>query len=324
MRNDYIVRKYRVGDEKEINDLFNLVFKQSRSLDEWYWQFRDNPAGSANLITIAEIAGKMVGQYANLPVYFKCKDQTVKVGNPVDNFIHHNFRRRGLLRDMFQFQFLVAEKHGISFGFGMPNEIYYPVGKRFLKYKDLCPLPTLFKRLNWRLAFKKRVPTLPSFLESATQRLSAEFHRMSVNLNSSRERKLSIRSLSSLASDIDRVWERAKDRYGIMITRDYKFLRWRYLDKPHDAHEILVAQDEEPLGYLVTKVARKEGHLIGYIVDILSVDRAVDSFLIEEVLKYFISKKVDYSLCRILKEDEVYNTLLDHGFDAYVMAAKYT
>lgn len=314
VRSEYTIRQYRTGDENEINDLFNMVFMQNRPLNLWNWQFRDNPAGSANLVTIAKAAGKIIGHYANLPVYFKYIEKTVKAAHPVDNLIHQDYRGSKLIRDMFQYQFMVAKKNDISFGFGMPNEIYYPVGKRYLKYKDLSALSTLFKRLNWRLSFEKRVPKSPSSFNSAVQQLSAKLHRLPIIYKGLPKKNISVRMFSSFDAGIDRLWEKAKDRYGIMAIRNSGFLKWRYIDKPHDAYKILVAYNEEPLGYIVAKVERKDDHLIGYIVDILTVSKDVDNLLIGSALDYFISKKADYCLCRILKEDETYNVLSDYGF----------
>ena len=38
-----IIRRYKEGEEKEINDLFNQIFNEKRPIEEWYWKFRDNP-----------------------------------------------------------------------------------------------------------------------------------------------------------------------------------------------------------------------------------------------------------------------------------------
>jgi hypothetical protein len=88
------------------------------------------------------------------------------------------------------------------------------------------------------------------------------------------------------------------------------------LDKADGPYEIFLAGDKNPAGYVITKMAERGGHLVGYIVDILSVDSSVDDFLIGAALDYFISKKADYSLCRIIREDEVYGSLIAYGFKA--------
>jgi hypothetical protein len=313
VRDSYTIRDYHTGDEKEINDLFNLVFKQNRSLNGWYWEFKDNPAGRSKLIALAEVEGKIVGQHSNVPVYFRFKNETIRAAQSVDHLVHPGFRGGKIIRDTYRRALDLFARDGVSFAYGFPNQVYYPFGKRMLKYNDLCPLPTMFKRLSWRLAFKKRLPGLFPFLQPVIQGLSADFYRLPVILRS-HKKKLSIKRLLSLGSEIDSLWQITKDRYGIMAIRDQKFLKWRYLDNPHNSYEIFMAQNERPLGYIVTKISRRGEHLVGYIADILSIDREVDNFLIGASLSYFISKRVDYSLCRILKEDEIYNILLKYGF----------
>lgn len=314
MRSNFIIREYRSGDEKDINDLFNFVFKQNRPLSKWYWQYRDNPAGISNFIALAESDGRIVGQHANVPVYFKLNDKILKTVQSVDNFVHPDFRGGKIIKETYRLACELYVKGGVSFAYGFPNNIYYPFGKRWLKYKDLCPLPTLFKRLNWRLASMKRFPFLPSFFQSQIQSLSANFYKLQIILKSLTKRKISIKKMPSLVSDIDKLWEITKDRYKIIAVRNYKFLKWRYHDKLNDPYEFFIAYQEKPIGYIVVKISIKGGHLIGYIVDILSIDKIVDTFLIGYALNYFISKKVDYSLCRILREDEVYNILINYGF----------
>ena len=78
------MRDYRSGDEKKLHNLFNLVPDKSRPLNEWYWQYRDNPVSSANIISLAENNREIVGQHANAVVHFKYKDKKCFVGQPVD------------------------------------------------------------------------------------------------------------------------------------------------------------------------------------------------------------------------------------------------
>jgi hypothetical protein len=314
VRSDFTTREYRSGDEKEINDLFNFVFKQNRPLSVWYWQYRDNPAGISDFIALAESGSRIVGQHANIPIYFKLNDKILKTVQSVDNFIHPDFRGGKIIKETYRLACELFIRGGVSFGYGFPNNIYYPIGKRWLKYKDLCPLLTLFKRLNWRLASVKRFPFLPSFLQSVIQKLSANFYRLQISTKGISKEKILIKKIPTLSSDIDKLWEITKDRYKIIAIRDQSFLKWRYIDNPNDSFEFFIAYQEKPIGYIVVKIAQKGDQLIGYIVDILSIDKTVDTFLIGTALNYFISKKVDYSLCRILKEDEVYDVLMNYGF----------
>jgi len=89
---EYVVRKYKEGDERGINDLFNEIFNENRSLEEWFWKFKKNPLAEINLIAVAESQGKIIGQYASLPTLFKYKDKVLKASVVVDNLLHPEFR----------------------------------------------------------------------------------------------------------------------------------------------------------------------------------------------------------------------------------------
>ena len=153
------IRRYRRGDESQINELFNSVFGHGRDLAEWSWKFNDAPVEDVNLTVMAESNERLVGQYACIPMSFKCGQEIVRTAQPVDNVIHPSFQAQGIQKKMFEFwEKTVLPAERVVFSFGLPNRAAYAVGKRSLGYKDLCGLPTLYRRLNWRLAARRRAP----------------------------------------------------------------------------------------------------------------------------------------------------------------------
>jgi hypothetical protein len=140
MKQDYMVRAYKEGDEKEINTLFNLIFNKNRSLNEWYWLFRDNLNSSRNLTSIAEAEGKIIAS-PNVPGFCKFKDDIVMVGQPVDN-PSSRFRGNENHQDITHRMIPMQVRDVVRFGF--PNERYYKVGK-MAKYGDICPILIMFK-----------------------------------------------------------------------------------------------------------------------------------------------------------------------------------
>jgi hypothetical protein len=320
IKKNWTIRKYRAGDETQINDLFNSVFEKSRPLKDWRWKYADNPFMStqslSNLITVVESNGLIVALYSNSPVIFKMGDSLLRFAQPVDIIIHPDFQGViKLLREIANFEFTICSfDDGIQVGFGFPNEIYYPVGKRFLRYKDLCRMPTLLKRLNIRLAVRKRLPFLPSLIIDMVQSLSNRIFRASLFFKDT-SKGIRIIQIERFDSRIDRLWEIAKDRYAILAFRDSRFLNWRFIENPDGPYCILVAEENgETKGYVVLKVKKETDKCIGYIVDILSISQKIDEELINAALKYFLREKADYALCRVLIEDELSNSLTKFGF----------
>lgn len=316
---NWVIRKYREGDERQINDLFNLVFGESRTLKEWRNKFVENPYMTAqslsSLITVAESEGNIVGIYANLPIIFKMKNSLLRVAQPVDNMVHPRFQGSAkVIRDLFAIQYERAEEDGIYFGFGVPNERYYPIGKRFLGYKDVGMLCTLFKRLNWRLAIRGRLTSFLHFAINPVKRLSARIVRASLAF-SGWEKRVRLVNVERFDERVDNLWERAKGRYGVMAVRDCRYLNWRYVEKPDDPYYYLLAEaDGEVLGYIILKLKKSLESNVGFIVDMLSVEERSDKVLIKAALRHFLNEEVDYVLCRALREGLLYKSLLNLGF----------
>ena len=315
---EYIIRKYQDGDEKEINDLFNEIFHETRSLKEWFWKFKKGPLGHVNISFVAESKGKIVGQYANLPLLFKYKEKVLRVAFPVDNFVHPEFRggMKGIQKEMFEYQNQFAPENNIFFGFGFPNREAYIVGNRILKYKDLGEMPVLFRRLNWRLALKKRLPWVsPSILRIIQFISSIGYRILFETKNINRLKDLKVRQIDSFDERLNTFLDKIKEQYEIIGKRDQQYLNWRY-KKPRSSYQILIAEKgDEVVGYIVTKIKEGADERVGYIVDLLTDNTfGVDSALIKEALLGFISKKVDFVICWMLPDKKSYVALCSLGF----------
>lgn len=315
---EFIVRKYKDGDEEEINRLFNDIFGEKRSIDEWAWKFRKNPFGDILLIGLAESGGQIVGQYANIPILFKYKDSNVLVGLPVDNFVHPNFRGgfKGMQKAMFEFQNLLADENNICFGLGFPNREAYIVGKRVLKYKDIGRIPVLFRRLNWRLAIKRILPSLPSIVLNTVRDINNVVYRILIKTKSRHKPEgLKIKLYDSFDERFDEFWEKIKGQYGIIGVRDQKFLNWRY-KKPGNTYEIIVAELAGKIaGYAVIKTKTENEHVVAYIIDIL-VDESLEAgpAIIKLALLRVLSNKADYVFCWMMQDKMLYQSLKNFGF----------
>ncbi len=311
------VRKYQPGDEEEINRLFNLVFQKNRSLEEWRWKFVGNPVKFPPeiAISIADLEGKVVGQYASVVVSFKVGDKVTLAAQPVDNLISPHLRGGGRIQlKLFAAQNALAQEGEVALGFGFPNEIAYSVGKRLLKYQDLCRLPILFRRLNWRNSVRRRIPRLPEWTLDLVDRISAGVYRVCLGRRTAHG--VFVQEVPTFDGEIDALWESAKDGYGILAVRDAQYLRWRYLEKPFDRYTILAGKRGGTLaGYVVLKVKQEGAIAVGLIVDFFSVkDAAAEDALVRGALRWFLGKRVDYVLCWMLRENRVYRAMTRYGF----------
>lgn len=312
---DYIIREYREGDEVEINRLFNEVFGASRSLEEWHWKFKQNPA-NVIMITLAESAGRIVGQYAEIWRHFQYLDKVVLVTMPVDNCVHPQFRggMKGVQKAMFKYP---DRRNKGPFGFGFPNRAHSIIGKRMLAYLDAGKMPVLFRRLNWRLAARRRVPRMPSFLLKVIQVACNIGFRIFVKVSKWHpEPDLKTRIVSSFDERFDALWHRVKNKHMVACVRDQRFLNWRYKKPGADYRIVIAEKGEELVGYAVTGAKHDGAAVVGYIVDLIADDSpGVDVALLRCSILDLLSRKVDYALCWMLPDKDVFQSLCDFGFE---------
>jgi hypothetical protein len=317
------VRKYRTGDEGEINRLFNLVFHETRSLEEWRLKFQGNPVGSS-LITLAETDGKIVGQYAHLVIPLKFGGRIVRACQGVDNFVLPEYRRGGNVHlTLLASQPSLIRELGGAFGFGFPNEAAYLIDKWLLRCRDLFTLPTLFRRLNWRQAVKRRIPWLPGWIFAFIGWASNTLHRLSLAAKGTGD--IAVSQVPSFDERIEAFWEKVKESYGILIVRDRQFLNWRYAPNPSRPYTFLMGEkDEAIVGYAVLTIRQGGDIRTGEIVDILTIDDiASEEALVRGALRWFLSRKADYVLTSALREDRISRTLSNLGFHEHPVFKPY-
>lgn len=312
MKNNYVIREYKQGDESQINCLFNQVFNERRTLEEWEWKFRDNPVSDLNLITVAEVEGEIVGHYASIPVVLQCYNERLLFGQSVDTFVHPDYRGSKILLDLFKRHEETFIQRGYVGGFGFPNRQAYIVGKRVLKYTELMRLSTLYSRLNLRQSLKYRIGSLPGSIEKVVQKTSARYYSMSI---SRRLQGLNVIEGYIFDSRVNDLWKRVHRNNPILCSRDLPFLTWRYLSFPSKGYHILaVGEEDEINGYIVYKIRDMGGTSEGVIVDCLWEGEEVLEALITAVLYQFSKEEIDRAHLRVLKGTTLYEVANRLGF----------
>lgn len=312
MKTDYIIRSYKEGDEVQINDLFNQIFNERRSIDEWRWKLARNPNGT--IIIVAEADGKIVGQYPSFIYRCKIGDDVVSTVQVVDNFVHPGFRKgKGIQKEMYETWSREAfEKKNNIFGFGFPNKDAYAVGKRFLHYKDACSLPTLYMNMEISSSIKSKLPFIPEIIVKGMKRIERIYHKRRFSLKNHRE-DIKVARVHSFDSRINDLWERVKTQYPIINVREQRFLTWRYVERPENPYQIFIAEKDNRIsGYVVLRIREEGGRRDCYIVDLLVKDDAVQ-YLIKSILLYLVSQDIQHVYCRITKM-HLYHILFAMGF----------
>jgi len=304
-----IVRPYRAGDEQGINNLFNKLFNKERTIDDWNWQFRDNPAVSdvAHWVFVVEKDGVIVGHYATMPVVMKWGKKKINACHGADTMLDSSARAGiKVLRDLFKANASSSAEHS-AFGYGYPNELSYKTVKRLFGYKDLGNMVPFYKRLSFRNAVKKRFPAMPSPLVAAAHKLGRTIYTPSLSIG-----KYTIDEVSGFDSSADRLWDELEAQFHFAVIRDSLYLNWRYRGRGYTI--FIVRQGAELLGHIVLKMDRIGDHKVGYIIDILS-KKETAALIIKRALRFFIERDADYCLCAMGVGSPMAGYLTEAGFE---------
>jgi hypothetical protein len=126
-----------------------------------------------------------------------------------------------------------------------------------------------------------------------------------------------ISSLGEINEQYGRFWRRIRENYDFIVERDPSYLKWRYLDPRGGNYRLSVAaEDDELLGYIVSRVNRYRNYPEGYIVDLLAIPEKLEiaEALIIDSLNYFDNENVNTVNSLVFQGHPYEGLLKKHGF----------
>jgi hypothetical protein len=205
---------------------------------------------------------------------------------------------------------------GCGFAFGCPNEIAYKVGKRLLGYRDLCEIPILTRRMNFRLAVRFRIGS--QLLEHLVRRFSNWGYRLRyAKVLQGFHRGIQIEQVREFDDAFDRFWQRISGMYSILAVRDRTYLQWRYQKHPQGGFHVLRAlRHGTMVGYLVWRAVKSPiGEESIYIADFLTIDdRQVAVALLRHVIAMALLERADTVKIGVVRHHLSWDLLQKEGF----------
>lgn len=233
-RNDpFSVRTYSPSDEHGILEMFNKVFGTNRTLDHWYWKFRDNPYGSFRISLTFSEKGLLVAHYAGYPVpFYSTLDLpeefiSYQIGDTMTSPSVRNIGlgRTGILARTADHFYAKFCKDNVPFIYGFNTGPHRTLGMRYLGYQYIDAV-SLWTGDVLKLRGKGS-PSLRAMLSG-----------------------YSVQEVNTITDEWDTFFDRVCREYRFLVRRNVKYLRWRYLDCPDKTHRIFAV--------------RKRGHLAGW------------------------------------------------------------
>ena len=265
-----VIRSYCDGDEKQLVDLYNRVFKGTRAIESWRWEFKDNPAGQA-VIYVAEDKGLLIGHCSAIPVNLKIGQEVLIVYYILDTMIHPDYRGKGIAKEMGDMLYEVLKT---KFTFSCVNEAGLKLSMNNFGFFDLGPVPRFVRTLEYpKLKFLfYRGRTLKK-IRRGTERIA-------------------ISKVNIFEKELNGFWQRVANNYSVALVKDMIFLNWRYVQKPKNKYEkFLMASDGKVIGYFILERRRKAGIVIDLAID--RQDNVAESAL-KFISEYFVNRHVKH------------------------------
>jgi hypothetical protein len=269
-------REYRPGDEKELNDLYNEVFKRNRTIEQWKWEYIETPAGPGKILLVEE-DGKLIAHEAMVPMRFHVLDRDVLSGKIEDAYISRAFRGKKLFGPLTEKCIEISEQAGYLVTFGLTAR---PVNYQLhvtRGYRHTCSLNAYFAPLRpsevlsdivrvLKPSAPKRMAMKP-VLDILSRRFNAKAEKFA-NVSDRQE----IERVARFDARFDDLWkEFTTGRRIISITRSSAFLNWRYIDNPYRKYDVFAAVSGGRLvGYLCAAVVTREDMDLSIRVGVIS------------------------------------------------------
>ncbi len=267
--NNWIIRPFQPGDEKQAVPLFNRIFNKDMNEAEYLWKVVNTPWPPSTATTwIADDNGTIAGQYASTAMQFKLHNQIKTILHVCDVMTHPDYRKQGLLTTIGEEANRQWAVNNISFvtgcfpleGWGSRNE--------HLGWEVMYQSAWMWRPLD----LGQMLPPALKLFEGVANRLSAGLNRLSYQIAERRFRNWKTKLIVSAKEEFDGLWSELKHHYAAIVVRDSAWVNYRYLDAPHQEYSVTAAYDTDGklCGYVACRLRRLGNKKVAYIADLFS------------------------------------------------------
>ncbi len=285
--------------------MFNDVFGESRSIEEWNWEFLENPVKRIFAV-VAEHEGKIVGQYALLPKWMNVEKRRVLGALSVDTMVHPLYRNQGLFVSLAKECYRQASKEGVSVVYGFPNKNSYHGFIYNLGWHEVGRLPKLVRILNPERVLQEKLKSkvLATMIGRPARCLIDLFPRSKTFL---RAKHVTVERFDCSDGRLDSFLSRASWHPAVSVWKDRSYLRWRYFSFSRGNYTAFAASDADSMRSLIIfKIVPPKDSLhyaIGYIVDFWFLPDSIESgqLLLSHALTFLRHSGVDLVVTHVFK-----------------------
>lgn len=305
------------GEAKEILGLFDLVYQNGRSKEEFQWLYQNNPSGPARAwLAVDEGSGTILSARPVFPWRMKVLNKEVIVAQAGDAMTHPAYQGRGIFTSLVKTAWSELAEQGIPLVYTFPNDASMSIHRKVIGGTEVVRLRRMVKPLRTHDLFSKMFGR-NIFSRWLGRALEFVMKILTENQTPLRARDLAIREVKRFDRRFDALWEQASKQFEVVCVRDSKFLNWRYIDTPKNRHIVLsVEQANEVLGFAVLEIEQSNSAgKSAYVVDLFAIqDPRVLRSLLSGVVTYFRERGVVRITAWVAEESNLARVFKRAGF----------
>lgn len=307
---------YQANLEKDKDTILKFWREnQPKPLDQKYkWIYENNPAGKAKVWMVKHNeSGQCVGIMALFPRKFSVRGRSFQAGIAGDFLVNKKHR---VLKPAIMLQrsaISAADKRDVDFIYGFPNNAAEPIIKR-VGYRLLSPMTRLVKIIKTAPQLRKLglneywVNLLSPLLDFLLRLISIEtWYRGN--------RGFICEEVKDFDERFDQLWNREKSQFAIAGERTASYLRWRFIEAPHDAENKVFAIFDSQKSVLKGYIVYRYQHNSVQIRDFLfAEDKKAILVLMTSFLRHVRSLSPDSLMINLLENNNIIQKMKRFGF----------
>lgn len=212
------------------------------------WLFEKNPYNkNGNMMYLLKEGDKVIGCDGLIPNELYVRGKIVLAAHSVKSMTHPDYKKQGIFRKMTENSCERGKQDGVDVVIGLANDQSYPAYQRFgwptLFEKEVYVKPILINNI-----LKRRIKV--GLLASIGNSIYSAY--MKNKLNNVMDKEIKFEILNNVPENIQQCWDRFKDKYDVLLVRDYKYLNYRYNQRPDvDYVTILAKLNNEIIGFAI-------------------------------------------------------------------------
>ena len=303
MDNTTQIRDYVQGDEEQIVELLNTVYKGwprvdvESSLDYWLWKYETRIIPK-KLIKVITTNGEIQASMHSTLMEIKLYDSLILGNLGGDVAVHPQSRRKGYWTKILDSMTDARIEAGVKCLYNVTgNPIIIETFKKRGDFTQFpVPLVNLVQIKDIDLQLEKMPRDYPFITKLGYKGVSI-ISRISNPERHEKADTVKVTQIEKFTKTADNLWDKLSPSYDFIIKRNTDYLNWRYLDPRSGEYRVTQATEgDDVLGYIVTRINRyRSDYPVGYIVDLVALpgrNDAVDA-LVKDAQRHFDDEEVN-------------------------------